>query len=90
MITIILVEHDTSIRLQTQIPELYNFSTMTPQVIKRVTKPVDLTKKANPCLRNKEHKQELKRMQLKIWDKRQMNDYVHELGVHKPIDGDRQ
>jgi hypothetical protein len=29
-------------------------------------------------------------MQLKIWDKRQMNDYVHELGVHKPIDGDRQ
>jgi hypothetical protein len=38
-----------------------NLSTTTPLVINRGHNPVDLTEKANPCLRNKEHKQELER-----------------------------
>jgi len=59
MITIVLVEHNTPIRLQTQRPEPCNLSTTTPLVINRVTKLVDLAKKANPCLRNEEHKQKL-------------------------------
>jgi hypothetical protein len=42
-------------------PELYNLSTMTCPVINRVTNPVDLTKNANLCLLNEEHKQELER-----------------------------
>jgi hypothetical protein len=74
MITIVLVEHDTPIRLQIQRPKPCNLSTTTPRVINRVTKPVDHAKKANPCLRNEEHKQEFERMQLKIWDKLQMNN----------------
>ena len=61
MITIVLVENDTPIRLQIQRPEPYNFSTTTHQVINHVTKLVDLAKKDNPCLQNKEHKQELER-----------------------------
>ena len=64
----------TPIRLQIQRPKPCNLSTMTPQVINHVTKPVDLAKKANPCLQNEEHKQELERTQLKIWDKLQMKD----------------
>jgi hypothetical protein len=73
MITLVSVECDTSIRLQIKRPDPCNLSTKAPQVINRVTKPVDLTKKANPCLQNEEHKQELERTQLKIWDKLQMN-----------------
>ena len=38
--------------------EPYNLSTTAPLVINRVTDQVDLAKKANPCLRNEEHKQE--------------------------------
>ena len=64
----------TPIRLQIQRPEPCNLSTTTPQVINRITKLVDLAKKANLFLRNEEHKQELERTQLKIWDKLQMND----------------
>jgi len=72
MITTVLVEHDTLIRLQIQRPEPCNLSTTTPQVINRITKLVDLAKKANPYLQNEEHKQELERTQLKIWDKLQI------------------
>ena len=61
MIAFVLVEHNASIWLQIQRPESYSLSTTTPQVINHVTKPVDLAKKANPCLRNEEHKQELER-----------------------------
>ena len=61
MITTVLVEHDTLIRLQIQRPKPCNLSTTTPQVINRITKLVDLAKKANPCLQNEEHKQELER-----------------------------
>ena len=74
MITIVLVEHNTPICLQIERPEPYNLSTTTPLVINRVTNLVNLTKKANSCLRNEGHKQELERTQLKIWDKLQMND----------------
>jgi hypothetical protein len=38
-----------------------NLSTTTPLVINRGHNPVDLIEKANPCLRNEEHKQELER-----------------------------
>ena len=54
-VTIIVVENDTPIRLQI---EPCNLSTTTPLVINRDTNLVDLAKKANPCLRNEEHKQE--------------------------------
>ena len=40
-----------------------NLSTTAPLVINQVTDQVDLAKKANPCLRNEEHKQEQERMQ---------------------------
>ena len=50
MITIVLVEHNTPIQLYIQRPEPCNLSTTTPQVINHVTKLIDLTKKANPCL----------------------------------------
>ena len=59
-ITIVVVENDTPIWLQI---EPCNLSTVTPLVINRDTDPVDLTKKANPCLRNEEHKQEQERKQ---------------------------
>ena len=65
-VTIVVAENDTPIRLQI---EPCNLSTTTPLVINRGTAPVDLAKKANPCLQNKEHKQELQSMQLKVWDK---------------------
>ena len=64
MLTMVLKEHDTPIRPQIKRPKPYNLSTMTPLVINCVTNQVDLTKKANPYLRNEEHKQELKSMQL--------------------------
>ena len=60
VITIDVAENDTPIRLQI---EPCNLSTTTPLVINGVTDPVDLTKKANPCLRNEEHKQEQDREQ---------------------------
>ena len=47
-----------------------NLSTTTPLVINRDTNPGDLAKKANPCLRNEEHKQEQKKKATKL----QMND----------------
>ena len=65
MITIVLLEHDTPIRLQIQRPEPCNLSTTTHLVINRVTKLVDLAEKVNPCLRNEEHMQELESTQLK-------------------------
>ena len=43
-----------------------NLSTTTPLVINRDTDPVDLTKKANPCLRNEEHKQKHERKATKL------------------------
>jgi hypothetical protein len=36
---------------------------MIPLVINHVTNPIDLAKKANPCLPNKEHKQEFESTQ---------------------------
>ena len=59
-VTIVVVENDTPIRLQV---EPYNLSTTTSLVINRDMDLVDLTKKANPCLRNEEHKQEQERKQ---------------------------
>jgi hypothetical protein len=38
-----------------------NLSTTTPLVINCSHNPVHLAEKANPCLRNEEHKQELER-----------------------------
>ena len=69
MVTIVVAENDTPIRLQIQRPEPCNLSTTTPLVINRVTKLVDLAKKANPCLRNEEHMQELESTHLKVRDK---------------------
>ena len=43
-----------------------NLSTTAPMVINRVMDQVDLTKKANPCLHNEEHKQEQERTQPKL------------------------
>ena len=54
-VTIVVAENDIPIRLQI---EPCNLSTTTPLVINRDTNLVDLAKKANPCLRNEEHKQE--------------------------------
>jgi len=60
-----------------------NLSTTTPLVINRDTDPVDLTKKANPCLRNEEHKQEQERKQPNCrW---LIN--LTKLGSHKPMNG---
>ena len=59
-VTIVAAENDTPIRLQI---EPCNLITTAPLVINQVTDPVDLTKKANPCLRNEEHKQEQERTQ---------------------------
>ena len=55
-ITIFLVEHDILIRLQNKRPEPCN--------LQCVTNLVDLTKKANHCMRNEEYKQELESTQL--------------------------
>ena len=60
-VTIVVAKYDTPIRFHI---EPCNLSTTTPLVINRDTDPVDLTKKANPCLRNEEHKQEQERTQL--------------------------
>ena len=60
VVTIVVAENDTPIRLQI---EPCNLSTIAPLVINQVTDQVDLAKKANPCLRNEEHKQEQERTQ---------------------------
>ena len=59
VVTIVVAESDTPIRLQI---EPCNLSTTT-LIINRDMDPVDLAKKANPCLRNEEHKQEQERKQ---------------------------
>ena len=59
-VTIVVAENDTPIRFQI---EPCNLSTTAPLVINQVTDQVDLAKKANPCLRNEEHKQEQERTQ---------------------------
>ena len=61
-VTVVVAENDTPIWLQI---EPCNLSTTPPLVINRVTDQVDLAKKANPCLQNEEHKQELESTQLK-------------------------
>ena len=60
VVTIVVAENDTPMRLQI---EPSNLSTTAPLVINQVMDQVDLTKKANPCLRNEEHKQEQERTQ---------------------------
>ena len=59
VITIVVAENDTPIRLQI---EPCNLSTTT-LIINRDMDPVDLAKKANLYLRNEEHKQEQERSQ---------------------------
>ena len=56
-VTIIVAENDTDLASDRKI-EPCNLSTTTPLVINQDTDLVDLAKKANPCLRNEEHKQE--------------------------------
>ena len=60
MVTIVVAENGTPIWLQI---EPCNLSTTAPLVINRVSNQVDLAKKANPYLRNEEHKQEQERTQ---------------------------
>ena len=81
VITIIVAENDTPIRLQI---EPCNLSTITPLVVNQDTNLVDLTKKANPCLRNEEHKQEQERTQPNC---RCMINLT-KLGSHKPMNGE--
>ena len=78
-VTIVVVEDNTPIWLQI---EPCNLSTTTPLVINRDTDPVDLAKKANPCLHNEEHKQKQERKQpnckslinlMKLGSQKQMN-----------------
>ena len=71
VVTIVVAENDTPIRLQI---EPCNLSTTAPLVINRVSDQVDLTKKANPCLRNVEHKQELEITQTQLKLQLLMND----------------
>ena len=61
VVTIVVAENDTPMRLQI---EPSNLSTTAPLVINQVSDQVDLAKKANPYLCNKEHKQEQERKQL--------------------------
>jgi len=62
VITIVVAENDTNPASDRKI-EPYNLSTTTPMVINQDMDLVDLTKKANPCLRNEQHKQEQERKQ---------------------------
>ena len=58
LVTIVVAENDTPIRLQIK---RSNPAILAPQLLWLSTKvmdQVDLAKKANPCLRNEEHKQE--------------------------------
>ena len=75
-----MAENDTPIRLQI---EPRNLSTTTPLVINQDMDLVDLAKKANPFLRNKEHKQEQERKQPNC---RWMINLT-KLGSHKPMNG---
>lgn len=50
-----LVEQNTLTRFQIKRSKLYNLSITTPIGINSVINPVDITKKANHCLQNKEH-----------------------------------
>ena len=61
-VTIVVAENDTDPTSDRKI-EPCNPSTTTPLVINRDTDSVDLAKKANLCLCNKEHKQEQERTQ---------------------------
>ena len=61
-VIIVVMENDTIPASDRKI-KLCNLSTTTHLVINRDTYLVDLTKKANPCLRNEEHKQEQERTQ---------------------------
>ena len=63
--------------------EPYNLSTTTPLVINQDTNLVDLTKKANPCPHNEEHKQEQERKQPNC---RWMIN-LKKLGSHKLMNG---
>lgn len=58
MITHVLVEHNTPIRLQIKMPKPYSLGTLTPLVIKIITNLAGLTKKVNLCPQNKKHIQE--------------------------------
>ena len=69
VVTIVVAESDTDLASDRKI-EPCNLSTTAPLVINQVTDQVDLAKKANPYLRNEEHKQEQERTQPKL----QMND----------------
>ena len=80
VITIVVAENDTNPASDRKI-EPYNLSTTTPLVINQDTDPVDLAKKANPCLRNEEHKQEQERKQPNY---RWMINLT-KLGSHKPM-----
>ena len=61
-VTIVVAENNTDPASDRKI-EPCNLSTTTPLVINQDTDLADLTKKANPCLRNEEHKQEQERKQ---------------------------
>ena len=61
-VTIVVAENDTDPASDRKIKPC-NLSTTTPLVINQDTNPVDLAKKAKPCLRNEEHKQEQERKQ---------------------------
>ena len=61
-----------------------NLSTTTPLVINQDMDPIDLAKKANPCLCNEEHKQEQERQQQNC---RWMINLT-KLGSHKPMNGE--
>ena len=62
MVTIVVAESDTDPASDRKI-EPCNLSTTASLVINQVMDPVDHAKKANPCLRNEEHKQEQERTQ---------------------------
>ena len=81
-IIIVVAENDTDPALDRNIKP-YNLSTTTPLVINQYMDLVDLTKKANPCLRNEEHKQEQERKQPNCrW---MINLTI--LESHKPMNG---
>ena len=61
-VTIVVAENNTDPASDRKI-EPCNLSTIAHLIINRVMDQVDLTKKANPCLRNEEHKQEQERKQ---------------------------
>ena len=78
-----MAENDTDLASDRKI-EPCNLSTTTPLVINQDMVLVDLDKKANPYLRNKEHKQEQERKQPNC---RWMINLTM-LGSHKPMNGE--